>query len=181
VQSLRDEASRDPLTGLPNRRCLLDALAAATAGPLQDGRRHAFFLLDLNEFKRVNDEHGHAIGDRVLRLVVERFKAASRPSDLLARLGGDEFAVLAYDVDRDSAEAIGQRLILSLDKPIAMDLPSHQIGVSIGAAMIPEDGVTPEEILADADFAMYQAKAQKRSAMVFCGGRLAPGAESSVA
>jgi predicted signal transduction protein with EAL and GGDEF domain len=95
VQRLREEASRDPLTGLPNRRSLLTALTTATAGPVQDRRHHAFFLLDLNEFKRVNDEHGHAVGDRVLRVVAERFKAASRPSDLLARLGGDEFAVLA--------------------------------------------------------------------------------------
>ena len=128
IQRLREEAARDPLTGLPNRRSLLTALATATAGPSQDGRHHAFFLLDLNEFKRVNDEHGHAIGDRVLCVVVERFKAASRPSDLLARLGGDEFAVLAYDVDRDGAEAIGQRIITSLNIPISTDLTSHQIG-----------------------------------------------------
>jgi diguanylate cyclase (GGDEF)-like protein len=172
IQLLREEAARDPLTGLPNRRSLLTALAAATAGPSQDGRHHAFFLLDLNDFKRVNDEHGHAIGDRVLRVVVERFKAASRPSDLLARLGGDEFAVLAYDADRDGAEAIGQRFIASLSSPVSTDRTSHQVGVSIGAAMIPEDGVTPEEILADADFAMYQAKSQGHSAVVFCGGRM---------
>jgi diguanylate cyclase (GGDEF)-like protein len=181
VQRLRQEASRDPLTGLPNRRCLLDALAASTAGPIQDGRHHAFFLLDLNAFKRVNDEHGHAVGDRVLRLVVERFKAASRPSDLLARLGGDEFAVLAYDVDRDGAQAIGQRIIASLNSAIATELTSHLIGVSIGAAIIPEDGVTPEEILADADFAMYEAKSKGHSAIVFCGGRLKTTPRDSVA
>jgi diguanylate cyclase (GGDEF)-like protein len=171
IQRLREEAARDPLTGLPNRRSLLAALAAATAGPSQDGRHHAFFLLDLNDFKRVNDEHGHAIGDRVLRVVVERLKAASRPADLLARLGGDEFAVLAYDVDRDAAEALGQRYIASLSSAVSTDRTSHQVGVSIGCGLIPEHGVTPEEILADADFAMYQAKAEGRSAVVFCGGR----------
>lgn len=181
IQRLREEASRDPLTGLPNRRSLLTALATATAGRSQDGRHHAFFLLDLNEFKRVNDQHGHATGDRVLRVVVERFKAASRPSDLLARLGGDEFAVLAYDVDRDGAEAIGQRIITSLNSPISTDPTSHQIGVSIGAAMIPQDGVTAEEILADADFAMYQAKAQGHSAIAFCGAPLDTANLSSIA
>ena len=181
VQRLREEASRDPLTGLPNRRSLLTALATATAGPIQDRRHHAFFLLDLNEFKRVNDEHGHVVGDRVLRVVAERFKAASRPSDLLARLGGDEFAVLAYDVDRDGAQAIGQRIVASLHSPISTEATSHQVGVSIGAAMIPEDGVTPEEILADADFAMYDAKSKGQSAIAFCGGHPNRAPQNSIA
>ena len=65
-----------------------------------DGRKHVFFILDLNGFKRVNDLHGHAVGDSVLQVVVERFKRVARPSDVLGRLGGDEFAVLSYDVDR---------------------------------------------------------------------------------
>ena len=167
IQGLRDEALRDPLTGLPNRRGVLAALALAMTGHSQDGRHHAFFLLDLNGFKRVNDEHGHAVGDRVLKVVVERFKAASRPSDLVGRLGGDEFAVLACDVDREGARAIGNRFIASLHSPISTDRASHQVGVAIGAATIPQDGVTPEEILCNADIAMYRAKAEDRSALVF--------------
>lgn len=173
TERLRQVATRDPLTGLPNRLSMVSALADATSGPSHDGRRHAFFLLDLNGFKQVNDAHGHAVGDRVLCVVADRFKSASRPTDLLARLGGDEFAVLAYDVDRDGAAAIGQRLIASLINPISTDRASHQVGASIGAALIPDDGIVVEEIMADADFAMYQAKAQNQSAMVFCQGSLA--------
>jgi diguanylate cyclase (GGDEF)-like protein len=169
-ERLREAAVRDPLTGLPNRLSMVSALGAATTGPSQDGRHHAFFLLDLNGFKRINDDHGHAVGDRVLRVVAERFKSASRPSDLLTRLGGDEFAVLAYDVDRDGAAAIGERFIGSLNNPISTDRSSHLIGVSIGAALIPDDGIAVEEIMADADFAMYQAKARGQSAVVFCQG-----------
>jgi diguanylate cyclase (GGDEF)-like protein len=96
-------------------------------------------------------------------------------------LGGDEFAVLAYDVDRDGAQTIGQRIIASLNSAIVTELTSHLIGVSIGAAIIPKDGVTPEEILADADFAMYEAKSKGHSAMVFCGGRLKSAPRDSVA
>jgi diguanylate cyclase (GGDEF)-like protein len=173
TERLREVAARDPLTGLPNRLSMVSALEAATSGPSQDGRHHAFFLLDLNGFKRINDDHGHAVGDRVLCVVADRFKSASRPTDLLARLGGDEFAVLAYDVDRDGAAALGQRLIASLTNPISTDRASHQVGVSIGAALIPDDGIVVAEIMADADFAMYQAKAERQSAMVFCQGNLA--------
>jgi diguanylate cyclase (GGDEF)-like protein len=77
------------LTGLANRRALIAALTTATAP--SDGRKHAVFLIDLDDFKGVNDLYGHAIGDRVLQVVAERFRTAARPSDLLARLGGDEF------------------------------------------------------------------------------------------
>jgi diguanylate cyclase (GGDEF)-like protein len=166
VQRLRDEAARDPLTELPNRRGLLSALAAATDGRTQDGRQHALFLLDLDNFKRVNDQEGHAAGDRVLRVVVERFKSAARPTDFLARLGGDEFAVIAYDVDRSAAATIGARLVACLHTPIAAER-AHQVGVSVGVCLIPQDGITSDEILAYADAAMYQAKAEGGSDLAF--------------
>ena len=157
-EMLREEASRDPLTDLPNRRALMRALAAATSGPEQDGRRHAFFLLDLDHFKSVNDREGHTVGDRVLKVVVERFRSASRPTDFLARLGGDEFAVIAYDVDRSTAKLIAKRFIASLRTPIAGGNTRHQLGVSVGVAIIPDDGITADEIIANADRAMYVAK-----------------------
>jgi diguanylate cyclase (GGDEF)-like protein len=166
VRRLREEAARDPLTELPNRRGLLSALAAATAGRTQDGRQHALYLLDLDNFKRVNDQDGHAAGDRVLRVVVERFRSAARPTDFLARLGGDEFAVIAYDVDRPTAAAIGARLVASLRTPIATER-GHLVGVSIGVCMIPQDGITSEEVLAYADAAMYEAKAEGGSGVAF--------------
>ena len=89
-------AMQDPLTALPNRRELETALAAAIGSSASDCKMHAFYLLDLNGFKHVNDKHGHATGDEVLRAVARRLRAAARQGDLLVRLGGDEFAVLAY-------------------------------------------------------------------------------------
>jgi diguanylate cyclase (GGDEF)-like protein len=124
-------------------------------------------LLDLNDFKRVNDLYGHAEGDRVLQIVVERFRSATRPTDALARQGGDEFALLAYDVDREGASTIANRFIAALGRDIWAEGHAHDVGVSIGAAMIPDDGVTVQEILHHADLAMYRAKEQGRSALMF--------------
>jgi diguanylate cyclase (GGDEF)-like protein len=167
MRELRTLALQDSLTGLANRRALLSALTAATASPPADSRKHAFFMIDLNDFKRVNDLHGHALGDRVLQVVAERFRTAARPSDLLARLGGDEFAVLSYNVDRDTAHAIGLRFIATLANEIRVGGHSHEIGASIGVALIPDDGTTAEEIIHNADLAMYRAKGQDRPSLVF--------------
>jgi diguanylate cyclase (GGDEF)-like protein len=166
MRELRTLALQDSLTGLANRRALLSALTAATAPPA-DSRKHAFFLIDLNDFKRVNDLHGHALGDGVLQVVAERFRTAAQPSDLLARLGGDEFAVLSYNVDRDTAHAIGLRFIATLANEIRVGGHSHEIGASIGVALIPDDGTTAEEIIHNADLAMYRAKGQDRPSLVF--------------
>jgi diguanylate cyclase (GGDEF)-like protein len=129
---------------------------------------HAFFLLDLNDFKSVNDQFGHAAGDWVLQVVAERFKRVARPTDLLARIGGDEFAILASDVDRAGAEAVGDRFIRALDNEVRVDGVGHDIGVAVGAVLIPADGVAAAEILANADIAMYRAKATGRSLVFFC-------------
>jgi diguanylate cyclase (GGDEF)-like protein len=167
MNQLRHQATRDPLTGLPNRRAMLEALAQATCGPQADGHQHVFFLLDLNDFKRVNDLHGHAVGDRVLQVIVERFRSATRANDVLARLGGDEFAVLSHDVDRAGATAIGHRFIACVHSKIWVEGHPHDVGVSIGATIIPDDGVTAQEILRNADLAMYRAKNADRSALIF--------------
>jgi diguanylate cyclase (GGDEF)-like protein len=161
------QASRDSLTDLATRRVMLDALEAVTTAPSSVGRRHAFFLIDLDDFKRVNDLYGHVLGDRVLQIIAQRFSALTRPSDLLARLGGDEFALLCYDVDRATALAIARRLIASLESEIRAGGQSHKIGASIGVALIPADGKKAEEIIHHADLAMYRAKGQDRSSVVF--------------
>lgn len=165
MRKLRDLALQDPLTGLPNRRAVLARLSEVE-GQIE-GRQHVFFLLDLNGFKRVNDLHGHAVGDRVLQVVVERFKRVARPSDLLGRLGGDEFAVLSYDVDKSAAMGIGQRFLTTLEKEIWVEGSCHDVGVSVGAAIIPDDGSSAQEILRNADLAMYRAKDMERSSLVF--------------
>ena len=167
MRELRELAMQDPLTKLPNRRVLLAALDAATANCVACGQTHAFFIMDLNGFKRVNDAHGHAVGDQVLQLVVERFRRVTRPCDLLARLGGDEFAVLSCNVDRSAAWSIGARFAGALRNAINTDGQTHDIGVAIGAALMPEHGGTGEAILRHADLAMYRAKEETASALAF--------------
>jgi diguanylate cyclase (GGDEF)-like protein len=102
-----------------------------------------------------------------LQVVAERFRRVTRPADVLARLGGDEFAILAYDIDRSGAAAIGSRFLGTLETEIWVNGVGHDVGVSVGAVLIPTDGVTAPEILANADIAMYRAKATDRSALVF--------------
>lgn len=167
MRELRELAMQDPLTQLPNRRALLLAFEAVSTRCGPNDPKHAFFLLDLNGFKRVNDLHGHAVGDRVLQVVVERLRRAARPNDLLARLGGDEFAVLSYDVDRKSAPDIGARFTAALKDAISIDGYTFEIGVAIGGALFPDDGATCEAILRKADLAMYRAKEQGASALAF--------------
>lgn len=167
MRELRELAMQDPLTKLPNRRVLLAALNAATADCAARQQRHAFFLMDLNGFKRVNDAYGHAVGDEVLQIVVERFRRVARPDDLLARLGGDEFAVLSCNVDREDAWAIGARFAAALRGAVNTEGHSHDIGVAIGAALIPEHGDSGDAILRHADLAMYRAKADTGSSLAF--------------
>lgn len=161
-------AMRDPLTELPNRRELDAALETALRHPPGEGRLHAYYLLDLNGFKGVNDKHGHATGDELLRVVAKRFRAAARAEDVVARIGGDEFAVLARDLDGKEAVArLGERFVAALGEGIQLRSDFHQIGVAIGVSLFPRDGRTPEELAHRADMAMYKAKAEKWSSLRF--------------
>ena len=161
-------AMLDPLTELPNRRALEAALEKVVRNPPQSGKMHAFYLMDLNGFKQVNDGHGHAAGDEVLRVVAKRFRTAARREDMVARLGGDEFAILACDVDgMEQANQIGARFINALTDDIAFASKSLTVGVSIGVALYPGHGATPQEISHHADQAMYRAKALRRSNVKF--------------
>jgi diguanylate cyclase (GGDEF)-like protein len=159
-------ASEDPLTGLANRRALVAALNVATA--VSSAReKHALFMIDLNHFKQVNDRYGHSLGDRVLQVIANRLRGATRPVDLLARIGGDEFAVLSYDVDRDLARDIGLRFVEAVEREIVVAGHSFSIGVSVGGALIPDDGTTADEVLENADLAMYAAKRHPSSSLIF--------------
>lgn len=166
LREFRRQASQDSLTDLANRRSLLKALESAML-QLPVGLKHAFLLVDLNDFKRVNDLYGHTLGDRVLQVIAQRFRLVARPSDLLVRLGGDEFALLCYDVDRDTTLAIARRLLASLEDEIRVGDHSYRIGASIGAALIPDHGNVAEEIIHRADLAMYRAKSLDQSSVVF--------------
>jgi diguanylate cyclase (GGDEF)-like protein len=166
IRESRVLAMQDPLTALPNRRAIIPALEEAIAR--RPGGTLAFYLLDLNGFKKVNDAYGHVTGDAVLRAVAQRFRAVARDNDLIARIGGDEFAVLARGVhSRSEASDIGQRYVAALDDAVCVGDHVHYIGVAVGVAFYPDDGATAEEIMHSADLAMYAAKAERKSNLLF--------------
>ena len=157
---LLHEALHDELTGLPNRTLLLDRLAQALRRRRRDERhRFAVLFLDLDRFKVVNDSLGHLVGDQLLIAVARRLRQVLRPSDTVARLGGDEFALLLEDMDpsRD-AEAVADRVHRALGVPVVVG--GHEVftSVSIGICHGDESYRRPEDLLRDADTAMYKAK-----------------------
>ena len=157
--ALAHQALHDILTGLPNRTLLHDRLDHA----IHDARRRqetlALLVVDLDEFKVVNDSFGHQVGDALLTQVGPRFHAALRESDTVARLGGDEFAVVLPGVDPSSAGRVAASLLKSLERPFAVEAEELLVGASVGIAVYPQHGDTAQQLLQRADIAMYAAKA----------------------
>jgi diguanylate cyclase (GGDEF)-like protein len=158
------QAHHDELTGLPNRKMLMLRLDSMLAQAASTGGGLGFLLLDLDRgLKEVNDTLGHAVGDRLLRLVAHRLTHSIRPGDLVARLGGDEFAVLLPAVkEASAAREVAARLRAAVAEPIRLEGMSFVIEVSIGIAMFPDDATAVELLMQRADVAMYLAK-QRRS------------------
>ena len=136
----------------------MDRLKQALAGAHRHGKPLALLFLDLNRFKEINDTQGHAIGDHALIEVARRFQATLRQEETLARIGGDEFVVIAEGTDQSAAARIVERLQLALAEPLSVKGQTFSLGASIGIALYPEDGASPEELLKHADIAMYRAK-----------------------
>lgn len=158
-QRLEEIANQDPLTGTANRRLLEERTAQARAAADQRGVSIALLLIDLDRFKPVNDRHGHAVGDEVLRGVAERIRAEIRGSDTVARIGGDEFVVLLERVrSAEDAGRVAAKLIASLTAPFRIEGLHIQIGASIGIALYPEHSSDTQTLRQYADIAMYQAK-----------------------
>ncbi|MDB5570745.1 MAG: putative diguanylate cyclase (GGDEF)/phosphodiesterase [Hyphomicrobiales bacterium] len=160
-------ARHDALTCLPNRlyfrEFLTDSVARAGA---KNGC--ALHCIDLDQFKNVNDTLGHPVGDELLKQVAARLSEVTRPQDLIARLGGDEFAVVQSDVaDVTQCEALAQRLIEAVSEPYLIDGRLITIGASVGLAMAPFDGGDPDQLLKNADMALYEAKSQGRGVHCF--------------
>ncbi len=159
AQQLRDLALRDTLTGLPNRRALTDRLVASLIRSQRTREPVALLFIDLDGFKRVNDEFGHAAGDEVLREVAIRLLNAVRESDVVARLGGDEFVVLLdTEVHLGVPELVCQRIFEALMTPCEFPGGQAEVGASIGVAMEPTPPDYAGELLKRADAAMYEAK-----------------------
>ena len=159
TERLEHEASHDALTLLPNRRFFLDWLRHAVAQSRRDNSVVGLLYMDLDGFKRINDEFGHAVGDQVLELAAARFRGTLRESDFLARLGGDEFAVVMPSAPSESdAARLAERLIASLETPLLPFLKDHPVGTSVGIAFYPADAGDHASLVKAADAAMYAAK-----------------------
>ncbi len=152
-------AHHDGLTNLPNRDFYQDRLRQALERSQAGNKRVAVLCVDLDLFKNVNDAFGHPMGDRLLKAVAERLKAEVRGENLVARLGGDEFAiVLASDVSPNEASDFADRLIRVLSARYEIDGLELVVGASIGIALSPGDGDSCEELMRNADMALYRAK-----------------------
>lgn len=163
-------ARHDALTNLANRTLLNERIDRALARMRRQHEGFALFYLDLDRFKAVNDIHGHPAGDALLRRVADRLSACVRETDTLARLGGDEFAILQDRADRqEDVEALAQRILETVGAPYYFDTYHAVIGISIGIAMAPSDGVNSEELFKAADAALYRAKSEGGNAYDFFG------------
>lgn len=154
----------DPLTRLPNRQLLLDRLDVALASAHRDRLRLAVMFLDLDNFKRINDSMGHSVGDKVLCEVAGRLQSCVREGDTVARLGGDELVLLLTELDDlDGVHRTAQRIFDVLRESLTIDDTQLYVTTSIGSAIYPEDGSNREDLLKNADTAMYRAKQAGRN------------------
>ena len=155
---LSEQAVRDPLTGLANRALLAERLAGSLARDARSGESTGVLFLDLDGFKEVNDHHGHAVGDAVLRGVADRLQRAVRPSDTVARLGGDEFVVVVEGASPAALTTLADRLTAAVLAPLTVQDITLNIGVSVGVALAECGRAEASALLSQADSRMYDAK-----------------------
>jgi diguanylate cyclase (GGDEF)-like protein/PAS domain S-box-containing protein len=165
-QHLGSLAFSDALTGLPNRQLLSDRLTQAIAAAQRHEMLFAVHFYDLDGFKSINDRHGHARGDDVLRVVAHRMERAARQEDTVARIGGDEFVVLQPNVrGAEDAQRLAERIREAVSEPFFIEGHDHRITASGGIALYPAHGRDPETLLAGADAALYRVKSRGRNAL----------------
>ena len=158
-EELRTLAYHDNLTGLPNRSLLYDRLAVAIAHARRQATRLAVLFLDLDDFKRVNDSFGHGFGDRLLVDLAFRVRASVRAGDTVARFGGDEFVVLLNEVSGPADAAhVATKVLEALRAPFRLDGRQVAVAASVGMSVFPDDGESCDELLRQADAAMYREK-----------------------
>jgi diguanylate cyclase (GGDEF)-like protein len=158
----RDAALHDGLTGLPNRILLLERLHHAFSRSRRSSKTSAVFFVDLDRFKAVNDSYGHEVGDQLLIATARRLTDVLRPGDTLARLAGDEFVILCEDLEDDAqADAIALRMNMELSEPFALATADVKLTASIGIAFTNRDVDSAEQVLHDADRAMYRTKRRR--------------------
>ncbi|MDD2834018.1 MAG: EAL domain-containing protein [Methylotenera sp.] len=173
AQEIENLAFYDALTGLPNRRLLIDRLTQALSQTVRIGKSGALLFLDLDHFKTLNDSLGHSFGDLLLQQVAERLSSAVREGDTVARLGGDEFVVMLENLNASHKEAAAQvesvalKILHALDQPYQIEAHEHHSTASIGATLFNNHVAGIDELLKQADIAMYQAKKAGRNTLRF--------------
>jgi diguanylate cyclase (GGDEF)-like protein len=181
-QDLAMLAGQDGLTGLSNRTLLRARLNEGIVQMRRSDTALAFHCLDLDHFKLVNDNFGHAAGDALLKLVAHRLTSMLRIGDTVARVGGDEFVVLQVGIHReDEARLLAHRIVRALSAPLVIDGRDVRIGVTVGIALAPRDGLTLDRLAACADTALYQAKREGRGGIVIAGEQPATSASATAA
>ena len=171
-EEIKSLAFYDTLTRLPNRRLLMDRLKQALASSARSGREGALLFIDLDKFKTLNDSLGHKIGDLLLRQVAQRLESCIREGDTVARLGGDEFVVMLEDLSEQDieaaaqAEAVGDKILSTLNQPYQLETHVHHGTPSIGVTIF-SGSQDQDELLQQADIAMYQAKKAGRNVLRF--------------
>jgi len=155
-------AHHDTLTGMPNRLLFWENISQAVRALGTRNQPFAVLYLDLDRFKEVNDTLGHPIGDALLRQVGERLRSTASPRDIVARLGGDEFALLHYclETSADSSQVLAENLIANIARPYHIEGNEIVISTSVGIAMAPRDGTDSDQLMKNADLALYSAKAE---------------------
>ncbi len=172
-ETIRQQAFHDPLTHLPNRRLLLERLAQALSSCAQTGRNGALLFIDLDHFKNLNDTLGHDVGDQLLIQVAQRIVSCVRSVDTVARLGGDEFIVLLTELDRRAIDAateakwVGRKILDRLNQNYELVGHEYLCSASIGVALFSERSRAGDELLKQADIAMYQVKTSGRNGISF--------------
>ncbi len=161
-------AHHDALTGLPNRMSFMEQLQQHMVAAEAEGARLALLFIDLDHFKRVNDSLGHLVGDTLLRTVAARILASLRATDVVARFGGDEFMVLLHggpsrEQQRDDVDEVARKLLAAIEVPVNAEGRPISVTPSIGVAFFPGDAGTPDELIKNADSAMYLAKSKGRA------------------
>jgi len=164
-ERIQQLATRDSLTGLPNRLLLNDRLSLSISSAQRQNGYVALLFIDLDHFKYINDSLGHALGDAFLRAVAERLSGVVRKGDTLARLGGDEFVVLLENVDamEDAAGQVARKILAAMNEPFIVDGHTLNRSCSIGISVFPSDTTDPQMLVRDADTAMYYVKEAGRS------------------
>ena len=161
-------ANHDTLTGIPNRRLLMELVAKAYAGALRSHSKVAFLFMDLDNFKPINDRYGHQAGDDVLKIFRDRVMGLIRSTDIFARMGGDEFVVVMTDLKISlNAGTLARKIIREVSKPIIINNAPNSIGVSIGISIYPDDSKDTDVLIVMADEAMYRVKRDFKNNFTF--------------